>query len=121
MDSGSPLRERRGCEARYKDKSVLRATSKASIGIVTALEGSRLDQRHQRRLRDTRRKSGGHLSRVQMSSGGRGPNGGTLDGRGDDKSALRHKQTRGWVSEGTSEDQSPLQSSDRAVVHKEGV
>ena len=121
MDSGSPLREREACEVCYKAKSVLRATSKASIGIVTPLEASRLGQRHQRRLRDTRRKSGGVLNRVQMSSGGQGPNGGTLDGREHDKSTLRHKQTRGQVSEGTQEDQSLLQSSNGAVVHKEGV
>ena len=44
-----------------------------------------------------------------------------LDGRGDNKSSLRHKSTQGRVSEGTSEDQSPLQSSNRAAVHKEGV
>ena len=56
-----------------------------------------------------------------MSSGGRGPNGGTLDGREHDKSALRHKPTRGQVSEGTRVDQSLLQSSNRSVVHKEGV
>ena len=34
-----------------------------------------------RRLEDMMKKSRGDLNRVQMSSGGRGPNGGTLDGR----------------------------------------
>ena len=66
---------------------MLRATLKASIGIVTPSEGSQMGQRDQRRLRDTRRKSGGDVNRVDMASGGQGPNRGTLDGRQDDKSA----------------------------------
>lgn len=34
------------------------------------------------------------LNRVQRSLGGRGPNGNVLDGRVDDKRALRHEQSQ---------------------------
>jgi len=80
------------------------------MGIITLLEGCSMGQSHQRRLMDARRKSGGDLRGVRMSLGGRGPDGGGLDGRHNDKRALRHKQTRAQVSEAMREDQSLLQS-----------
>lgn len=56
-----------------------------------------------------------------MSSGGWRQNRGTLDDREEDKSALRHKVSLRRGSEETREDQSLLQSKERATGHKEGL